>query len=931
MSSTTIEHEPLRGSEAVLWTIERDPVLRSTIIVVALLAGPPDLDRLRARVASAQEVFPRLRQRIVASHAGPQWEDVGLLELDHHFRVVRLPEPGTIRDLLDLCGPLAGTAFDPARPLWEILVVEGIEGGRAGLVMKVHHAVTDGVGGVGLLPVFTDRGPEADTTAVAARCPVAASAARPSPAASVGRALGAMVSDPVASVAATPKVARSIAKILAPAKQPFSPISKDRGLDRHLDVIDVELRELGAAGHAVGGTLNDAFLAAVVGGLGRYHAHHGVGVEALRVTMPISTRAEGDGPGGNRFSPARFTVPASIADPAERMKALGDIARAWRHEPAVGLTSVLAGVLSRLPGVVTTSLFGSMLKGVDFVATNVPGTRERRWLAGAEVERLYGFAPPSGSAVSFTLLSHGDTCCIGINADTRAIPDPDVLATCIAEGFDEVLGTGRHPELISARKAAEGRREKAAASPPAATSGPRRARRRPPARLSALDVSFLETESPTTPMHVGALVLLSGGGLLDSRGRLRILKIRTELASRLDRCPRLRQRPMPVPFGLGRPVWVDDPAFDIAKHVHSLRLPIPGTRGQLSELTAELQMQVLDRSRPLWEMWFVNGLADGSVAVIYKVHHTVVDGVSAAETFAALLAPDGPERESQAPSRAVSRIDLVASAAVDAASTAIGFARGAFGLAFHPVASMTPLIGLGQLLGRRAPASALNRPVGRRRVLEQVVVKVDEVKAIAHRYDATVNDVVLSAVAGGLGALLHRRGLAEDHIEALMPVSLREPGDVDAGNRVTALVVDLPLAQADPAARLRGVASETRRAKAGPGGPGLGWLLRFADALPAPALAVFRPMIANQPFVNLVVTNVRGPQEPLSFLGAEITRIVPIVPLGANLPLGVAVLSYRGELVIGVHADAEAWPDIGTFTAGIEAELAALGRLIPAA
>ena len=213
------------------------------------------------------------------------------------------------------------------------------------------------------------------------------------------------------------------------------------------------------------------------------------------------------------------------------------------------------------------------------------------------------------------------------SASTRtlaAIPDPDVLTACLAESIEEVVAVGRHsaPEADAPT----------ARTPAAEPSSGRR-------RLSALDTSFLALESATTPMHVGALIVLGGGTLTDADGRVRIDAIRDEIASRLSRCPRMRQRIAPVPFGAARPVWVDDVDFDISQHVRSVDLSPPGSREQLEQLCCELQMEVLDRTRPLWEMWFVGGLADGSVGLVYKVHHAVVDGVSAAETFELLLDP----------------------------------------------------------------------------------------------------------------------------------------------------------------------------------------------------------------------------------------------------------------------------------------------------
>jgi hypothetical protein len=225
---------------------------------------------------------------------------------------------------------------------------------------------------------------------------------------------------------------------------------RGRSLSRRFDTLEVALADLKPAGHAAGGTLNDAFLAAAVGGIARYHRRHGVELERLRLTMPINLRGPGEHLGGNRFTPARFAVPADVADPMERIRAVGAVAHAWRHEPSLALTDPIAAVLDRLPVTVTAGLFGGMLKNVDLVCTNVPGLPGRAYLAGAELVRQYAFAPPSGAALSIALLSHVDTACIGVVVDTAAVPDHEELVDCLLEGFDEVLAVSGHRAVRTA-------------------------------------------------------------------------------------------------------------------------------------------------------------------------------------------------------------------------------------------------------------------------------------------------------------------------------------------------------------------------------------------------------------------------------------------------------------------------------------------------
>ncbi|MDY7103721.1 MAG: wax ester/triacylglycerol synthase family O-acyltransferase [Actinomycetota bacterium] len=464
----------MNPSDVVMWNVERDPKLRTTIVAIALLDRAPAWERLRDRLEHGWIHVPRLRQRVASPPLGlgpPRWVWDEHFDLDIHLRRVVAPAPATLRTVLDLAGPIAMTAFDKDRPLWEFTLVEGLTDGRAALIQKVHHSLTDGVGGVRLARLLLDT--ERDGTDAAAAADDEATGAPTGHAEdSSGLSLathaladdvrGAVTLarrsaevaprlawrgmwDPVGLATDGARTARSVAKMLAPVREPLSPVMVGRVLSRHLDVLDVPLQRLRAAGRAADATLNDAYLAAVTGGMRRYHDHHGAPAERLRVTMPINRRRATDTVGDNRFTPARFAVPIDEADPAARMGELGELARAWRREPGVPLTDAIAGALTALPPQATTAVLAGMLKAMDLVVTNVPGLDERVYLAGAEVIGDYGFAPTSGSAASITLLSHVGTCCVGLSADTAAVEDPDVLARCLADGFDEVLALAPEP------------------------------------------------------------------------------------------------------------------------------------------------------------------------------------------------------------------------------------------------------------------------------------------------------------------------------------------------------------------------------------------------------------------------------------------------------------------------------------------------------
>lgn len=459
----------MNQSDTTMWRIERDPSLRTTIVGLAVLSRAPDWDRLRARIEEISWEIPRLRQKVVSPPFGigpPRWVEDEDFDLGYHLRRVVVPAPGDLGALLDLCGPIEMAAFDRERPLWEFTLVEGLEGDRAALVQKIHHCMTDGVGAIRMARLAFDEHEDQHHPPSPSRLP--GSEHRPSglslaidsmseqafdTAHLVGRTASAMpgfvnevVRHPQRVVAGAVGTAQSIVKLVTPAREPLSPLMRHRGMSRRLAAVELSLDELKAAGHAAGGTMNDAFLAAVTGGMRRYHQMHGVPADRLRVTMPINLRTASDAIGNNRFTPARFTLPIDVEDPRARMRQLGELARAWRKEPGLKFTDAVAGALNLMPEALTTAALGSMLKAIDFVATNVPGLERPVHLAGARVEQQIAFAPPSGAAFSAALLSHLDRCTLGLVIDTAAVPDPDVLVSCMAEGFEEVLAVGRSPK-----------------------------------------------------------------------------------------------------------------------------------------------------------------------------------------------------------------------------------------------------------------------------------------------------------------------------------------------------------------------------------------------------------------------------------------------------------------------------------------------------
>jgi WS/DGAT/MGAT family acyltransferase len=438
----------LSSSDALIWRIEGDPVLRSPIMVVGLLDRAPAPARVRTALLRAVEAIPRLRQCLVpgAPWSRPRWVDDRAFSLDHHVRHVRAATTDGMRAVLDLVEPDAMTAFDPARPLWQLTVIDGLEGGEAAFVLRFHHTITDGMGGMVLAGQFFEPSRRAARSDGAQPAEARPNGATPSgrsavsQAATVARVAAHAALDPVGTSRAGARVARSVARMLAPARAPLSPILLGRGLDRRLHLLDVPLSGLQGAARATGGTVNDVFLAAVGGALYDYHQRSGAPVDAVRITMPISLRTDADAPGGNRFTPARFILPIDDPDPVHRIELAGSIVRAWRAEPAVGLTPLLAAGLSLLPAAVVQRAFAGMLRSVDVDAVDVPGLRAPAYLAGSRVDRLWAFAPPTGAAMSITLVSHLQSACVAIAADLAAVGDPELLARCVEQGFDEVIG-----------------------------------------------------------------------------------------------------------------------------------------------------------------------------------------------------------------------------------------------------------------------------------------------------------------------------------------------------------------------------------------------------------------------------------------------------------------------------------------------------------
>lgn len=445
-------------------------------------------------------------------------------------------------------------------------------------------------------------------------------------------------------------------------------------------------------------------------------------------------------------------------------------------------------------------------------------------------------------------------------------------------------------------------------------------------RLSALEAGFFYVESPNTPMHVGSVAIYDGQFWRDCHGELDLAGLRRYIRGRLSGIPRLLQRPV-WPAGVaGRPRWVDDPDFRISRHVRSVRVAPPGGEDQLLSISEDLLMPVLDRRHPLWELWFVDGLEGGRVAVVEKIHHALVDGIGGVDLAMMLLESEQfPERQATdaavVPARLPSRLQLLSTTAVDALRDPPELALRTLGALAHPVeaartarslvsavAAMSRPRGGGDI---RAPHLSINEHIGTKRCYRVARRPLGDTKKLAHALGGTVNDVVLTAVAAGLGSLLADRGDDAEKIRVFVPVSERADHEHQAlGNRVTGMIVPLPVAPMDPLERFRFTHDAVRWAKGAGEAQLSSTLLRFLEGFPEPVIAGASRLVHHQPIVNLVVTNVPGPPIPLYLMGGRMLEVYPVVPLIDNLTLSIGILSYLDELAFGLWADRRHFPDL---------------------
>jgi WS/DGAT/MGAT family acyltransferase len=458
-------------------------------------------------------------------------------------------------------------------------------------------------------------------------------------------------------------------------------------------------------------------------------------------------------------------------------------------------------------------------------------------------------------------------------------------------------------------------------------------------RLSALDDTFLELEAPNVHMHVGAVHVFDGGPLRRADGGLDFERIRAASEPALRNSARFRQRIARVPL-FGNPVWVDDPTFRLDYHLRHTSLPAPGDVRQLKRLAGRIFSQKLDMSRPLWEMWLVEGLEDGRFAAITKVHHCLIDGVSGADLLAGYVRTPAAEG-AEPPPRWVPRpppspLSLLREELAHRASLPLELGRAGAALLRGPRRALGDAVDAASSVGHAlaaglgsASATPLNDAVGPYRRFDWTRFELGAMKELGARLGATVNDVALAVVSGAMRQFLERRGVDVDALDfrAMLPVSVRrEHQQGKLGNRVAFLMARLPVDERAPARRVARVVETTRALKSGPVVEGTELLEEVSDRTVTSLVAEIARLAARTRSYNMVVTNVPGPPTPVHFLGARMEEVYPLVPLFSNQALGIALFSYAGSVFWGFNADWDMVPDLHDLVGFVQEEFELLGK-----
>ena len=433
MSRITYD-ETMGSSDALIWHIEQDPQLRSTVMSVWLLERPPSPERMRSTVERMVNQLPRLRQRVIDDRPRPRWAAADGFDVDHHYRYDDLGGSAERGDVLARAQQWVREPFDRSRPLWQLGVFSGLADGRGALVLKLHHAIADGVGLMLMLAAMADLEPNPRH-----RPALADVVTPPTPVTRAPKQLSTFLRHPIASTRSGLRSAVSIAKLVMPNRKPLSRLMARRSSDLCLDVASLPFTTLRNAGKQTDGSLNDAFIGLVLDTVNRYHKRHGSECGKIRIHMPINIRdAATADHAGNQFVPARIVMNVGADDAEARLRRVSKHLAAVRQEPALRWVNSVSAAIQRMGVPISRRIIGGMMKGVDVLASNVAGPPCPIYLAGEHVEEFYAFGPPAGAALNITLFSYDNTVHLGVTTVAAAVESRRQFMSCLDDAISEM-------------------------------------------------------------------------------------------------------------------------------------------------------------------------------------------------------------------------------------------------------------------------------------------------------------------------------------------------------------------------------------------------------------------------------------------------------------------------------------------------------------
>lgn len=433
MSRITYD-ETMSSSDALIWHIEQDPHLRSTVMSVWFLERPPSQDRMRATVERMVTQLPRLRQRVIDGRPRPRWIAADQFSIDHHYTYEELGGSAERADVLARAQAWVREPFDRSRPLWQLGIFSGLADGRGALVLKLHHAIADGVGLMLMLAALADLEPNPRHRAALTDVVIP-----PAPIERAPRQLSTFLRHPIVSTRSALRSGVSILKLVMPNRKPLSPLMRGRSSELSLDVKALPFDTLRHAGKQAGASLNDAFVGLVLDTVDRYHERYGSACDQVRIHMPINIRdAATADRAGNQFVPARIVMRVGDGDTEGRLRRVSKHLAAVRQEPALRWVNSVSAAIQRLGVPISRLVIGGMMKGVDVLASNVAGPPCPLYLAGEHVDEFYAFGPPAGAAMNVTLFTYNNMVYLGVTTVGAAVDSRQHFMTSLDEAIAEM-------------------------------------------------------------------------------------------------------------------------------------------------------------------------------------------------------------------------------------------------------------------------------------------------------------------------------------------------------------------------------------------------------------------------------------------------------------------------------------------------------------